>query len=213
MSVSLGSKRRYHVALGDTALKHIACLVVFFILLSNVGIAQVASVSQIETAGGFLDVCGPSETQLSAAQAEALKKAPPSEMPEALYRQMDNRLAEVAMCFGFLGGLSEGWKEGHEHGVIAAQFPEAWPNDEKKALSGLPLKQLQAVTAAMNTDVPCFPDHVTLGQERDIVVKFIRKNPFITIAPTRRVVWLAFQEAFPCPAHSPQTSPPPDSVK
>jgi hypothetical protein len=124
----------------------------FVMLLSSVTVAQIAPVPKIQTAGGFLDVCGSSETQMSAAQLEAVKKALPSEMPEALYRQMDNRMAEVTMCFGYLGGLIEGWKEGHEHGVIAAQFPDAWPTDEQKALAGLPLKQLQAVNAAMNTD-------------------------------------------------------------
>lgn len=169
----------------------------FVMLLSSVTactvtVAQIAPVSKIQTAGGFLDVCGSSETQMSAAQGEAVKKALPSEMPEALYRQMDNRMAEVTMCFGYLGGLIEGWKEGHEHGVIAAQFPDAWPTDEKKALDGLPLKQVQAASAAMKTDVPCIPDYVTIGQERDILIKFIQKNPLLRIALTRRVLWLAY---------------------
>lgn len=185
-------------------------LIAFFVLLSGLD-AQIAPVSKLQTAGGFLEVCGAPETQLSAAQLAAAKKALPSEMPEALYRQMDNRVAEVAMCLGFLGGLTEGWKEGHEHGVIAAQFPDGWPSDEKKALAALPLKQLQEANAAMNTDVPCIPDYVTLGQERDILVKFIQKH-MVTIALTRHVVWLAFQESFPCPAH-PSTPRPSDVVK
>jgi hypothetical protein len=92
------------------------------------------------------------------------------------------------------------------HGVAAAQFPEGWPQDEKKALSALPLKQLQVASAAMNVDVPCIPDYVTIGQERDILVKYIReqqtKNPFISAAMTHRVIWLAFQQAFQCPARA-----------
>jgi len=178
-------------------------LIAFFTLLSGVGLAQIAPVSSIQTAGGFLEVCGSPDTQMSAAQAEALKKAPPSEVPSALSKQMDNRIAEVTMCFGYLAGLIEGWKEGHEHGVVAAQFPKGWPNDEKKALDHLPLKQLESAQAAMNIDVPCIPDSITIGEERDIVVKFIRKNMPLTKALTRRVVWLAFREAFPCSAQSP----------
>jgi hypothetical protein len=54
----------------------------------------------------------------------------------------------------------------------------------------------------MKRDVPCIPDYVTLGQLRDILVKYIReeqaKNPFIGIAMTHRVIYLAFRQAFPC---------------
>lgn len=178
-------------------------LIVLFTLLSGVGLAQIAPVSSIQTAGGFLEVCGSPDTQMSVAQAEALKKALPAEMPSALSKQMDNRMAEVMMCFGYLAGLTEGWKEGHEHGVVAAQFPKGWPSDEKKALAHLPLRQLETVQAAMNVDVPCIPESITIGEERGIVVKFIRNNMSLTTALTRRVVWLAFREAFPCSAQSP----------
>ena len=106
------------------------------------------------------------------------------------------------MCIGYVTGLIEGWKEGHEHGVTAAQFPDGWPQDEEKAVKALPLKQLQAANAAMKVDVPCVPDYVNVGQERDILVKYIRerqtKNPLISVALTRHVIWLAFQQAFPC---------------
>ena len=106
------------------------------------------------------------------------------------------------MCVGYVAGLTQGWKEGHEHGVTAAQFPDGWPQDEEKALKALPPKQLQTANAAMKVDVPCIPDYVTIGQERDILVKYIRdtqsKNPFMTAAMTHRLIWLAFQQAFPC---------------
>jgi len=170
-------------------------------LLVSICPAQIAPVSKLQTAGGFLEVCGPPATTLSAAQVEALKSAPPSGL-DPIFKQMDNRMAEVTMCFGYLTGLVEGWKEGHEHGVIAAQFPSGWPKDENKALQTLPLKQLQEVSAAMKSDVPCIPDYVTIGQEQDIVVKFIQKNMLLTLARTTRVVWLAFQETFPCAAQS-----------
>jgi hypothetical protein len=68
----------------------------------------------------------------------------------------------------------------------------------------------------MSIDVPCVPDYVTVGQERDIVVKYIRDqekqgNPFIRMALMSRIVWLAFQSAFLCPAQP--TKQPPDAVK
>jgi hypothetical protein len=186
---------------------------IFFMLLSGITIAQIAPVSSLQSASGFLETCGSPDTALSAAQAAAVKNALPSELPQKLYQEMDNRVAEVATFFAYLAGLIEGWKEGHEHGVIAAQFPDGWPADEKKALAALPLKQFNAATAAMTVDVPCIPDYVTIGQERDIVVKFIRKNMLLTMGMTRRVVWLAFQEAFPCPAHPAQPPQIPDAVK
>jgi hypothetical protein len=187
-------------------------LIAVFILLSSVSFAQIATVSNVQTAGGFLDVCGQPDTQLSKAQTEELMKVPPSQFADKLGKEMANKTADVSMCFGYLAGLIEGWKEGHEHGVIAAQFPEGWPKDEKKALAALPLKQIQAAQAAMGTDVPCIPDYVTIGQERDILVKYIREkgSPFIRVALTSHVFWLAFQEAFPCPA---KPATPPDAAR
>src|SRR5581483_8575499 len=177
-------------------------LIVWTLFFSTVCFAQIAPVSKLLTADGFLDVCGSGDTQLSKEQMETAKRVPPSEMMDALKKAMDDRLAEEAMCIAYVAGLVEGWKEGHEHGVLAAQFPSAWPQDEKRALSTLPLKQLQAATAAMKTDVPCFPDYVNIGQEKDLLLKYIREqektNPFIGVAMTHRVMWLAFQQAFPC---------------
>lgn len=179
------------------------------VLLSGISFAQMARVTDIQQASGFLTVCGQDDDKmlgLSAAQAEAVKNAPPSKTLDTLTQQMANRMAEVAMCYGYLAGLIDGWKEGHEHGVIAAQFPDAWPKDEKKALSTLPLKQLQAASAAMKTDVPCVPDYVTAGQERTIIAKYIREqtksNAFMNLVPTYRMVELAFQDKFPCPAQA-----------
>jgi hypothetical protein len=124
-------------------------LIMFILLLPCVSFAQIASISKLLTADGFLDVCGGSESQLSKEQVAAMKSAPPSQAMDALKKGMDDRLAEEAMCIGYVAGLTEGWKEGHEHGVVAAQFPDGWPRDEKKALSALPEKQLQAASAAM----------------------------------------------------------------
>jgi hypothetical protein len=131
-----------------------------------------------------------------------MKSAPPSQAMTALNKAMDDHFAEQVMCIAYVAGLTEGWKEGHQHGVVAAQFPDGWPKDEDKAIKALPQKQLEAADAAMKVDVPCIPDYVTIGQERDVLVKYIREqdkiNPFIRIASTRHVIWLAFQQAFPC---------------
>lgn len=177
-------------------------LIVSILFFSSLCFAQIASISKLQTAGGFLEVCGSDVSQPSKEQVETVKNAAPSQVMDSIKQAMADRLAEQIMCHSYVVGLIEGWKEGHEHGVLAAQFPNALPQDEKKALSTLPLKQLQAATAAMKTDVQCIPDYVNIGQEKDILVKYIREqqktNPFIGIAMTHRVIWLAFQQAFPC---------------
>ena len=175
----------------------IACLT----FLSSMCFAQIAPISKLQTADGFVEVCGQPDSQPSRDQLATMKKSPPSQLADALRKAMDDRMAEEAMCIGYVAGLVEGWKEGHEHGVAAAQFPEGWPQDQEKALAALPLKQLQAANLAMNVDVPCVPDYITIGQERDILVKYIRSNPLLGAAMTHRVIWLAFQEAFPCKLH------------
>jgi hypothetical protein len=190
-------------------------LIVCFILLSNACFAQVAPLSSIWNAGGFLDVCGRADESLSKDQLDTVKSAPPSQSMDKIKAAMTDRMTEVAMCLAFVSGLEQGWKEGHEHGVMAAQFPEGWPNDEQKALATLTTKQLQASHAAMTVDIPCIPDYVTIGQKRDIVVNYIREqekkgNFLITSALASRVVWLAFQEAFRCPA---QPTKLPDAAK
>jgi hypothetical protein len=173
-----------------------------FLFLSSICFAQVASVSKLVSAGGFLEVCGLSDTQPSKEQIATMKSAPPPQAMGALQKALDDRLAEEAMCVGYVAGLTDGWKEGHTHGVVAAQFPDGWPKDEDKAIKALPLKQLESADAAMKVDIPCIPDYVTIGQERDALVKYIREqqktNPLIGIALTRHVIWLAFQQAFPC---------------
>src|SRR5579864_1457380 len=175
------------------------------ILLCGSSTAQIASLSQLQTASGFVDVCGRSETQLSKERSDALKKVPPSQFMEEFNKAMSDRMIEVSMCFAYMRGLIDGWKEGHEHGVAAAQFPDGWPKDEEKSIKALPLKQLEAASAAMKRDVPCEPSYVTQGQERDIVLKYIhaqesKGNFLIGMALTSHVTYLAFQEAFLCPA-------------
>ena len=185
-------------------------LVVCLICLSGACFGQIAPVARLSTGSGFLEVCGRSDTAPSKEQLDTVKNASPSEAMDKIKQAMADRTAEVAMCFAFLSGLEQGWKEGHEHGVVAAQFPAGWPNDEEKALAALPAKQLQAAHTAMSVDVPCIPEYVTLSQKRDIVAKYIKKNPLLGVAFTSRVVWVAFQEAFPCPS---QPAKPTDAGK
>jgi hypothetical protein len=45
----------------------------------------------------------------------------------------------------------------------------------------------------------CFPNEVTTGQLRDVVTKFLDKNPEQLHHPAESLVALAFAEAFPCP--------------
>ena len=189
--------------------------IITLVLLSSGCFAQVAPLSKILTADGFLDICGRPDTSLSKERLETLKNVAPSQFMEKLKEAMADRTTEVTMCLAYVAGIEHGWKEGHEHGVVAAEFPEGWPKDEQKSLANLPLKQLQAGQAAMKVDVPCIPDYVTIGQERDIVVKYIRDqegkgNFLIPVAFTSRVVYLAFQQAFQCPA---QPTKPPDAIQ
>src|SRR5271170_5640166 len=120
-----------HFRVQNNIMPDLQQLITMLILLSGGCFAQVASVSKLTTAGGFLVVCGTPDTQLSKSQTEALMKVSPSQLVDQMGKEMADRTTEVVMCFGYVAGLIEGWKDGHEHGVIAAQFPDAWPKDEK----------------------------------------------------------------------------------
>lgn len=142
----------------------IACVV-----FSGCCFAQTARVPDIQDAGGFLDVCGLKDTQVSKKSVEAVKKAPPGEVIDTIKKAMADSVADHALCLAYLTGLVEGWKEGHEHGVMAAYFPAGAPLPEAlpAALKSLPDKDLEAANAAMKNDVPCLPDHITFGELND----------------------------------------------
>jgi len=108
-----------------------ACL---FIGLSTCCYAQTTPVSKIRFVAGFLEVCDVKDNQLSKTRTEVLKNTTGNVM-DALKKAMDDQLAEVSLCFDYLSGLADGWQEGHEHGVIAAHFPAAYPSDLKKSLA------------------------------------------------------------------------------
>jgi hypothetical protein len=182
---------------------------VCFALLSVCCSAQSANPSDLQTVGGFLDFCGLKDGQISKRSLEKTKAAPPEKVVEAIQQSMRDSVADKALCLGYLNGLVEGWKEGHEHGVLAARFPAGVPKPEEmdKALKTLSAEQLKADVAGMSNDVPCLPEHLTFGDLNDAVVKGLHeradKSPFARIFLTSRTVPQVLQDAFPCPAPQP----------
>lgn len=175
------------------------------ITLSDVKTAETSTttVSDIQRAGGFLDVCGLKASQSPKKSMDAVLKAPTGEVIDAIHKAMDEKVAEISLCIGYLTGLKEGWKEGHEHGVMAAHFPGGVPRGlaEAEAWKSMPTEELRAMGAEMKNDVPCLPEHLTVGQLNDAVIQYIRRqNPIMLIVPTARMVPAAMQDAFPCPA-------------
>lgn len=55
---------------------------------------------------------------------------------------------------------------------------------------------------------PCMPHAVTIGQARDVAVRFLEMNPEIRHVTAAYLVARALDEAFPCP-----TTPPPASKR
>jgi Ssp1 endopeptidase immunity protein Rap1a len=160
-----------------------------FLTLFVCCVAQAATPSAIEDARGFLDVCG---------LKDQLSKENMAEL--TIEKALAAKLADTNLCYGYLMGLIDGWKEGHEHGVVAAHFTAGFPEDEFAAFKAMPAKERQDMSEAFKTDVPCLPDKITIGELRDIVVKWIRdsKDPFLSELRTSRAVELALRAAFPC---------------
>ena len=178
------------------------------------GYAQTAipshTVSNIQNVNGYLDICGVKEGAFSKDVGEALNRVPSSQIMESLQKAMDGSLADKNMCFAYLTGIAEGFKDGHEHGVVAAQFPEGFPKDEPAALKTLPLKQLNAASGAMKSDVHCLPEHISFGELNNTVVKYTRdainKNGLMSLVPTYRMVQFALRDSYPCTADTSKTS-------
>jgi len=165
---------------------------------------QTASPSNLQTAGGFFDVCGREASQVSKENRAAVGNAP--NVAEAFQEVLNATVADHALCLGYLNGLTEGWKEGHEHGVLATHFSTEVLRDYvgiNTAIKSLPDEELRTVHKEMNKDVPCLSDDVTFGEVMDVVIKYIRdfslKNPLWKYVPTSRMVAPALRGAFPCP--------------
>src|SRR5438105_14867355 len=89
------------------------------IIVSTGSFAQIttAKPSDILAAGGFVDVCS-DNTKFSKKNSEALKSVRPDEIMAMFQRALDAQLADQTMCLAYLQGVIDGWREGHEHGVI-----------------------------------------------------------------------------------------------
>jgi hypothetical protein len=179
------------------------CLLVAVLLAAACAAQTVhtAKPSDIQGVQGFLKVCDREPGSMSLENAE-LMKHPTGDVTELLYRAMDASISDYLLCTGYVTGIYEGWKEGHEHGVVAAHFPDGIPADESAALKKLPLAEIQSASRAMNVDVPCLPDQVSFGDLQRVVLKHIReevkKNPFMGLASTSRAVPLALSAEYPC---------------
>jgi len=184
------------------------------LLLSTSCFAQTASPSDLTSAGGFLDVCGRPPGEVSKKSLDAVAKAPTSEKWDAMKKSWADATADHALCLAYLTGLYEGWEEGNAHGVFAALCPEdlaAISAGVPRDLKSVSDQQLQAQVTAMKTDVPCTPKHITIGEVKDVVVKYIRgrvgNSGFARLASTSALVPLALRDAFPCPAEQPTKQP------
>src|SRR6478672_2922258 len=104
--------------------------------------------SDIKLASGFLKVCGRESNKPSEHNLEAMKNTSPSKFSETFQRVLDAGLADLGMCLAYVEGLAEGWQEGHEHGVVAMQFPGNFPHDLQVALKAVPEKQLNDASLA-----------------------------------------------------------------
>jgi len=159
-----------------------------------------ASLSDIRTVGGFLEVCGIGDSQSSKFTMERVKHDPDFKIE----KMFEEKLREQSLCLAYSLGLYEGWKEGHDDGVLTAHLPDGvvpFP-DIQPALKSIPQKELAAIKSQMHTDIPCDPEKQTAGEIRDALVSYARtvsnSNPFSGVIPMSRFVHPATLAAFPC---------------
>ena len=183
-----------------------------FCCFAQTASSPIAPVSpqKLQSIGGFLEVCGREWTKVSKVRMEAMRKAPLGEVSDTFEKVLAAGIADQFVCSGYLTGLYEGWKEGHEHGVLAAKFPAGVPRDLSTALKSLSDEELESTLAAFDNDVPCIPDHITSGELREVVVKYLRREVegkilFFEILLTSRMFPEALREAYPCPVAKPAT--------
>ena len=72
-------------------------LIAILIVLSSGCLAQIAPLSSIWTAGGFLNVCGGPDDSPSKERMEALQKVPPSEFMDEFKKAMADRTTDVGL--------------------------------------------------------------------------------------------------------------------
>src|SRR5262249_35280037 len=106
---------------------------------------EIAKPVDLKLASDFLKVCGSAHELFKPGDHnfEAVKNAPPAKFQETWQRALDAKTAELSICIAYLEGIAEGWQEGHEHGVVAMEFPGNFPRDLRAALQNVSQKQLQ----------------------------------------------------------------------
>jgi hypothetical protein len=164
--------------------------------------------ADLKLTNNFLKVCGrASEGNLKPSEHnfEAVKSVPPAKFEVAFQRALDASAAEFGLCIAYLEGIEEGWQEGHEHGVVAMQFPGNYPRDLKAALNTVSQQQLKDASLAMNTDVPCEPENLTSGDRLRKVLDYMRSHQLLLVLTlSSRVIPLALRESYPCAGTGPQ---------
>jgi hypothetical protein len=160
----------------------------------------VASLSDIRSVGGFLAVCGIPDAQSSKFTMDRIKH----DTDFNVNKIFEDKSREQALCIAYSVGLYDGWKEGHDDGVLTTHLPDGivpFP-DLQPALKSMPAKELASMQAQMHTDIPCDPYKQTAGDIRDALVKYARNisstNPFSETIPMSRLVHPAMLSAFPC---------------
>lgn len=172
--------------------------------LSTCCLGQPAKPSDLQTVRGFLEVCSTDGTGIALKRTDAIVNGPTGEVTNRIKKAMDDTLADYALCLAYVNGLFEGWKEGHEHGVLAAHFPAGVPHDLSEAFKALPTEELKAVGAALSNGVPCTPENMTFGELKKILVDYleaqVKKNPLLNLTLTSRFLAKSLHDKFPCPA-------------
>jgi hypothetical protein len=159
-----------------------------------------AALSDIRSLGGFLSVCGLPDSQASKFTMDRVKHDPGFDV----YKVGEEKIREQALCVAYSVGLYDGWKEGHDDGVLTTHMPDGivpFP-DLQPALKSLSTKELATLGVQMHSDLPCDSDNQTAGDVRDALVKYARNisnsNPFSGTILMSRLVHPAMLSAFPC---------------
>lgn len=119
------------------------------LFLSSCAFAQTASSAKLGTVGEFVQVCGRDFANFTPEQmANALKSG---DVIASFSKALADNGADQLVCMAYLEGLIDGWQDGHEHGVLAMEFPAGVPDREhlSKALDSQSKKGLEAASAAM----------------------------------------------------------------
>lgn len=95
--------------------------------------------------------------------------------------QADADLAQAGFCAGYVLGAVEGMKWG-----VSAPLLIAGDSTESAERSGNILLGF------------CLSPDATLGQYRDIAIKYLRENPAARHDSARSLIHIALREAFPC---------------